>query len=64
MLPLKITTNPLLSHKKEWNHAICSNMDKTRGYHTKSAKDKYITLMWNLKRIIQMNLFMNRNRLT
>ena len=26
----------LLSHKQEWNHAICSNMDGTRDYHTKS----------------------------
>ena len=25
----------LLSHKKEQNNAICSNMDATRGYHTK-----------------------------
>ena len=34
----------LLSHKKEWNNAICSNMDGLRGYHTKwskSDKDKY-----------------------
>ena len=25
----------LLHHKKEWNNAICSNMDATRDYHTK-----------------------------
>ena len=25
----------LLSHKKEQNHAICSNMDGPRDYHTK-----------------------------
>ena len=25
----------LLSHKKEWNNAICSNMDGPRDYHTK-----------------------------
>ena len=25
----------LLSHKKEQNNAICSNMDVTRDYHTK-----------------------------
>ena len=34
----------LLNHKKEWNNAICSNMDATRDYHakwTKSEKDKY-----------------------
>ena len=25
----------LLSHKKEQNNTICSNMDATRDYHTK-----------------------------
>ena len=25
----------LLGHKKEWNNAICSNMDGPRDYHTK-----------------------------
>ena len=37
-------TGILLSHKKEWNNAICSNMDGPRDYHTKwskSEKDKY-----------------------
>ena len=32
------------SYKKEWNNAICSNMDGPRDYHTKwskSDKDKY-----------------------
>ena len=37
-------------------------------YHTKwskTEKDKYhITYMWNLKKMIQMNLFTNRNRVT
>ena len=28
----------LLSHKKEWSNAICSNMDGTRDYHTKWSK--------------------------
>ena len=34
----------LHSHKKEWNHAICINMDGPRDYHTKWSKsdnDKY-----------------------
>ena len=34
----------LLSLSKEWNNAICSNMDGSRDYHTKwskSDKDKY-----------------------
>ena len=46
----------LLSCKKEWNNAICSNMDRPRDYHTKWAKSdrerqiSYITYMWNLKK--------------
>jgi len=28
----------LLSHKKEWNNAICSNMDGPGDYHTKQSK--------------------------
>ena len=42
--------------KKEWNNAVCSNMDATRGYYTKWCKSKRerqipydITYMWNLK---------------
>ena len=38
--------------KKERN-AICSNMDATRDYHTKSERERQIpydiTYMWNLK---------------
>ena len=30
----------LLSHKKEQNNAICSNMDTTRDYHTKLCKSE------------------------
>ena len=29
------TMEYILSHKKEQNNAICSNMDATRDYHTK-----------------------------
>ena len=42
----------LLSHKKEWNIAISSNMDGPRDYHTKWSKldkDKYISHIWDLK---------------
>ena len=46
----------LLSHKKEQNNAICSNMDATRDYHTKwnkSERERQIpydsTCIWNLK---------------
>ena len=45
----------LLSHKKEWNNAICSNMDGPRDYHTKRSKSERerqipydIIYMWNL----------------
>ena len=41
--------------KKEWNNAICSNMDRPGNYHTKWSKsDKVrqiydIAYMWNTK---------------
>ena len=28
----------LFGHKKEWNNAICSNMDGPRDYHTEWSK--------------------------
>ena len=44
------------SHKKEWNNAICNNMDGLRGYSVKwnkSGRERQIpydiTYMWNLK---------------
>ena len=51
----------LLSHIREWNNAIYSNMDGPRDYHTewsKSDKDKYhmISLYMESKNLIQMNL--------
>ena len=43
--------------KKEWNNAICSNVDGPRGYHTKWSKSERerevsydITYLWNLKK--------------
>ena len=44
----------LLSHKKEWNNAICSNIDGPKDYYTKWSKsDRDIsydtTYIWNLK---------------
>ena len=51
----------IFSHKKEWNIAICSNMDGPTACHTKwskSEKDKYdITYRWDLKKIIHINIF-------
>ena len=42
--------------KKEWNNAICSNMDGPRDYHTKWNKSDRerqisydITYMWNIR---------------
>ena len=51
-----IYNGPLLSHKEEWNNAVCSNMDGPRDYHTKWSKSERerqisydITYVWNLK---------------
>ena len=45
-----------ISHKKEWNNAICSNMDQTIDYHTKWSKSDRerqipydIPYIWNWK---------------
>ena len=40
------TNGILLSHKEEWNDAICSNMDGTRYYHTKSVRKRKTITMW------------------
>ena len=48
----------LLSHKKEWNNAICSDVDGPKHCYTewtKPEKDKYIAYMWNLKKKTGMN---------
>ena len=44
------------NHKKEWNNAICSNLDGPRAYHTKWNKSERerqipynIAYRWNLK---------------
>ena len=53
----------VFSHKKEWDHATCSNMDGPMDGHTnwsKSDRERQIsydiTYMWNLK-MIQINLY-------
>ena len=59
----------LLSHKKEWNNAIWSNMDGPRDYHTKWSKSERKTntiqyyLWWNLKYKTNEPRY-NRDRLT
>ena len=59
----------LLSHKKEKSNAICSNMDGPRDSHTEWSKsDREIQIsydmayMWNLKNMIQMNLFIKQKQ--
>ena len=60
----------LLSHEKEWNNAICSNMDGPRDYHAKWSKSErerqisYIAYMWNLKAWYKWTYLQNKNRLT
>ena len=56
--------------KKEWNNAICRNMDGPRNYHikwSKSARERQesydITYMWNLKYDTN-ELIYKTNRLT
>ena len=51
----------LLSNKKKWNFAICSNMDEPRDYHTKwrkSGKDNHhmISLICRIYNMAQRNL--------
>ena len=58
----------LLCHKKEWNNAICSNMDGPRDYHTEwsqTEKGKY-HMIWLicgiLKKRYKWTYLQNRNR--
>ena len=61
----------LLSHKKEWNNAICSNMDGLRYCCTEWSKSdterqiSHVTNMWNLKKEGgKMNFLQSRSRVT
>ena len=58
-----VSNGILPRHKKEWNNAVCSDIERPRDYHTKQNKSERerqipynITYMWNLKKLIQMNL--------
>ena len=57
----KNSNNDFVSYNKEWNNAICSNMDEPRDCHikwSKSDRDRYdITSLWNLKKMVQIDLF-------
>ena len=57
-------------HKKEWNNAICSNMDGPRDCHTEwsnSDRERQISYdiayMWNLKKWYKWTYLKNRDRL-
>ena len=61
----------LLSHEKEWNNAIGSDMDAPRDDHTKWSKsDKGrqipydISYMWNLEKGYKWTYIQNRMRPT
>ena len=60
----------LLSHYKEWNNAICSNMDGPGDYHTKWSKSDRerqiydVAYVRNLKKRCKWTYLQNRNRLT
>ena len=60
-----------LSHKKEWNNAICSNMNGPGDYHTKQSQSDRerqvshdIIYLWNLTKWYKWSYLQNRNRLT
>ena len=51
-----IYNGKLLSHRNEWNNAICSIMDGPREFYTEGSKSyregeisHYILYMWNLQ---------------
>ena len=61
----------LLIHKKEWNNAICRNMDGPRNYHSKWSKSERerqipygLIYMWKLKRWFKWTYLQGRNTLT
>ena len=61
----------LLSHKKELNNAICSNISGPRDCHTewsKSGRERQVSYdiayMWNLKTGYKWTYLQNRNRVT
>ena len=61
----------LLSHKKEWNNAICCNIDGHRECHTEWSKSDregeiswYPLYMESKKKWYKETCLQNRNRLT
>ena len=59
----------LLSHKEEWNNAICSNMDGCRDYHTKWSKSEKEQIPYDITYVEskirhRWTYLQNRKRLT
>ena len=58
----------LLSHKKEWNNIICSNMDGPRDYHIKWSKPKTNIMISVIcgtpQKLYKWTYLQNRNRPT
>ena len=56
----------LLSHKKEWNNAICSNMDRPKYYHTKWSQRKTNISLINriFEKLYKWTYLQNSNRFT
>ena len=66
---LRMYNGILLSHKEEWNSAICRDVDGPRDCHTeprKSEKEKQIfrnmAYMWNLEKWYRWTYLQSRNR--
>ena len=56
----------LLGHNKEWNNAICSNIDGPRGDHVKWSKSEKENIIWHHLYVesnkIQRNLFIEQKQ--
>ena len=67
--PSHIYNTILVSHKKEWNNTISSNMDATKDYHTKVKYVRKTNTIW-CHLCVKSNIWQkwtylqNRNRLT
>ena len=58
-----------LSHKKEWNHAICSDMDGPRDCHISEVSQTKTNITWyhlyvESKKQYKWTYLQNRNRLS
>ena len=60
-----INNGILLSHKKEWNNAICSNMNGPRDYLTKWSKsDRERQISYDISHMCNLILKNDTNALT